>query len=1019
MYTTMFSNKKILLIVLFFTTPWVALMAGITTKCSPAEGGTIVKLSNGDYKAIPNEGYTFSNWYVHFGVGDGTENANPCDFGDYLLIAGMYGDGNVYVTANFKKQAITKYTITFNANGGLIPTGGNMGNTPSGHITTLSADRASGTVVVTKDQQHFCAMVDDCPSREGYTFDGWFTGLTSGEQVYDETGCLVIGTYWNQEARWIGTSNLTVYARWKETKQTGLQQGTLKGLFSISPNQKVLFSQGNLQYNIAGTHSCADGTIQRGTWRFARHQYDTIGVSQKQKSNTYPGWVSAFGWGTSGWNSGADIYQPWVCTGDNYQDYYPGGDPNSDLTGIYAFADWGVYNAIRNGGNQPQLWRTLSKDEWEYLLCTRPNAANLSSLAMVNGIQGCLFLPDDFILPTGMSFQPFASQASDNSYSLQEWTVLEDLGAVFIPRDYTYCFSDGNKGWGAESSLLCYTSSSSSNSSAYGVGISLNFHYRWKCDGGAVRLVYDALPYTIIWKNADGSELEKDENVFYSSMPEYGGEIPTKSADKEYTYSFSAWTPTITTVTGNQTYTATYTQTLREYTITVNSSNVSQGTTTGGGTYGYGTNHQISATPNECYRFVQWSDGNTDNPRTIIVNGDATYTAEFSSVQYTIKVESADESQGAVSVELVSTVGKEKDRIYYTSSDGNIVTPYSPTVFDANIVSNTYQDGQGVIIFDSPVTSIGKYAFYKCSSLTSITIPNSVTSIGGGAFSGCSSLTSVTIPNSVTSIGWRAFEDCSSLTSITIPNSVTSIGDWAFAWCSSLTSVTIPNSVTSIGWCAFSGCSSLTSPVYNAHCFAYMPKSYFGAYLIPEGIKQIVGGAFADCSSLTSITIPNSVTSIEGDAFSDCSSLTSVTIPNSVTSIAYYAFYGCSSLTSVTIGESVTSIGNQAFEGCSSLTSITIPNSVTSIDEGAFEDCSSLTSITIPNSVTSIGDEAFYGCFSLTSVAFEGSTPPVFGYDVFYNTNNCPIYVPYGTKDAYVTALNVNNTIDASRVIEK
>ena len=103
------------------------------------------------------------------------------------------------------------------------------------------------------------------------------------------------------------------------------------------------------------------------------------------------------------------------------------------------------------------------------------------------------------------------------------------------------------------------------------------------------------------------------------------------------------------------------------------------------------------------------------------------------------------------------------------------------------------------------VTNIGDYAFRICSSLTSVTIPNSVTSIGYGAFAYCSSLTSVTIGESVTSIGDDAFAYCTSLTSVTIPESVTSIGDQAFAYCSSLTSVTIPNSVTSIGSSAFYG----------------------------------------------------------------------------------------------------------------------------------------------------------------------------------------------------------------------
>ena len=225
--------------------------------------------------------------------------------------------------------------------------------------------------------------------------------------------------------------------------------------------------------------------------------------------------------------------------------------------------------------------------------------------------------------------------------------------------------------------------------------------------------------------------------------------------------------------------------------------------------------------------------------------------------------------------------------LYYTSSNGEIVTPYKSSAFGATILSNTYKDGVGVIEFNAPITSIGGYTFYNCSILTSVTIPDSVTEIGYSAFNGCESLTSVTIPDSVTSIGKWAFGDCSSLTSVTIPDNVTTIGDYAFDICSSLTSVTIPDSVTTIGEAAFCECSSL--------------QEFNGKFASEDGRCLIVDGtlnSFAP-AGLTEYTIPDSVTSIGNYAFWGCSNLTSVTIPDSVTTIGVRAFYDCSSLTSV------------------------------------------------------------------------------------------------------------------------
>ncbi len=277
------------------------------------------------------------------------------------------------------------------------------------------------------------------------------------------------------------------------------------------------------------------------------------------------------------------------------------------------------------------------------------------------------------------------------------------------------------------------------------------------------------------------------------------------------------------------------------------------------------------------------------------------------------------------------------------------------------------------MIDGSTVTSIARNAFSSCSSLTSVTIPNSVTSIGYGAFNDCISLTRITIPNSVTSIGHGAFYHCASLTSITIGNSVTSIGGSAFTRCTSLTSITIPNSVTSIGRYVFSSCRSLTSimignSVTSIGRLAFYHCSSLTRITIPNSVKSIGNQAFFDCHSLTSITMGNSVTSIGYGAFSYCISLTSITMGNSVTSIGLRAFSYCSSLTSITMGNSVTSIGDLAFYKCSKLTSITIGNSVTSVGNQAFYECTSLISITIPNSVTTIGTEPFKGCIKLTTI---------------------------------------------------
>ena len=210
---------------------------------------------------------------------------------------------------------------------------------------------------------------------------------------------------------------------------------------------------------------------------------------------------------------------------------------------------------------------------------------------------------------------------------------------------------------------------------------------------------------------------------------------------------------------------------------------------------------------------------------------------------------------------------------------------------------------------------------------------------------------------SVTSIGNSAFWDCSGLTSIEIPNSVTSIGGSAFSNCFSLKKVIVKDIAA---WCGikFDGLSS--NPLYYAKHIYSDENTEITNLIIPNSVTSIGNRAFYDCSGLTSVTIPNSVTSIGGGAFFGCSGITSITIPNSVTSIGYEAFNGCKGLTSITIPNSVTSIGYEAFYKCSGLTSITIGSGIKYINSSAFASCPELTDVTCyAENVPSTNTDAF------------------------------------------------------------
>ena len=211
----------------------------------------------------------------------------------------------------------------------------------------------------------------------GYRLGSSLDGAGSGgyywsSSLYTDNLCSAYGLYfywsyvdWSYGNRYYGFSVRPVYVAREEdtTKET---------YFSVSATKKVTFSPGNLQYHPANKE-----------WRFATSQWDYIGDANSNCSSTYNGWLDLFGWSTSATNFGVSI-----------------STSNSDYSG--SFVDWGT-NTI--GNDAPNTWRTLTLDEWEYLLNTRPNASSLKGVAQVNGVKGLILLPDNWTCPSGVSFK--------------------------------------------------------------------------------------------------------------------------------------------------------------------------------------------------------------------------------------------------------------------------------------------------------------------------------------------------------------------------------------------------------------------------------------------------------------------------------------------------------------------------------------------------------------------------------------------------------------------------------------
>ena len=288
--------------------------------------------------------------------------------------------------------------------------------------------------------------------------------------------------------------------------------GVLPGVFSVSATKQVKFSQGNLQYTTTGTHQCADGTTKPGTWRFADCQCQYVGDSNSNIPSTYEGWIDIFGWATSGYHDNSDPYntkyQPYdigqsASQTNNRYGYGPSTNmTDASLVGTSRYYDWGVYNAISNGGNTAGMWRTLTKDEWTYLTQTRSTTSVVggtsnarSCKAVVSGVKGLILFPDNYVHPTGVPVPSNINQ-SNAEYSdiitSSQWGSMESAGCVFLPAAGWHRCDGSVGGVGSSSSYWSttpYVSGYAWRLDLISSGVRVG--YGTQCDGESVRLVQD------------------------------------------------------------------------------------------------------------------------------------------------------------------------------------------------------------------------------------------------------------------------------------------------------------------------------------------------------------------------------------------------------------------------------------------------------------------------------------------------------------------------------------------------
>ena len=311
-------------------------------------------------------------------------------------------------TANLlNKCALVKFNVTTASEAAICVTGFNNKVTVNFMDNTLTNSQESNGVITLPagNGEKWAILLPQSAIEAGElrsAYSGNYIGTRGAVPVITENGYLTVGV------------DVTV--------NTPIPIGSINGWFTINADgDRVYFSKGNLQYR-ASTN----------IWRFAENQYDIIGTANNNISETYDGWIDLFGWGTSGYNHGAICYQPW-STSQTDSDYYAYGLQDASLNSSTGQADWG-YNAISNGGNMENQWRTLASNEWQYVLDNRSGLRYAKGV--INGMNGIILLPDDWSESVYVlnNLNQYGAPYGSNVISISDWTnILETKGAIFLP----------------------------------------------------------------------------------------------------------------------------------------------------------------------------------------------------------------------------------------------------------------------------------------------------------------------------------------------------------------------------------------------------------------------------------------------------------------------------------------------------------------------------------------------------------------------------------------------------------